>query len=421
MNRSRSFLPLTEIVTPADQAAVPDCVRAAAEGGTPLYPIGGGTRLGYGAQATRPGWGLSLAGLRAVLDYPARDLTITVQAGVTIAELSGRLAAEGQRLPVDVPQAERATVAGAVATNVCGPRRYRWGTLRDYVIGITAVDGTGMVFSGGGRVVKNAAGYDLCRLLTGSLGTLGIITQVTLMVKPLPEASALVSCAVDDFAAAERLLADLVRTKTLPSAVEFLAGPAWRDEPALGVAPGAGVGRLLVGFEGSAPEVDGMVGQLQSEWARLGVASPSTCRGEPADRLWQRLVDFSGETPTSNGSAECLVEIRALPEATMRCVQQLLEVDPAVSIQAHAGSGVIRARLSFAPSQGVEILQGRLRAEVAGDGGTLVVLSRPADSAWDRHVVWGLTGQAHRLMQRIKDQFDPRGILNPGRFVFPEP
>src|SRR6478736_2819398 len=121
--------------------------------------------------------------------YPARDMTITVQAGVTIARLRDVLKAEGQQLPVDVPFPDRATLGGAVATNASGPRRFGHGTLRDYVIGISVVDDRGEEMKGGGRVVKNVAGYDLMKLYTGSLGTLGIITQLTLKVKPRPEAS----------------------------------------------------------------------------------------------------------------------------------------------------------------------------------------------------------------------------------------
>ena len=160
MDKRIDNLPLADTLTPADQDGVAAAVRGAWQEGKPLYPIGGGTQLAYGARPAEPGLGLSLAGLNRVIDYPARDLTITVEAGVTIAELAGRLAAERQRLPVDVPFPAQATVGGAVALNAAGPRQFRWGTLRDYVIGVRAIDGSGTAFSAGGRVVKNAAGYN---------------------------------------------------------------------------------------------------------------------------------------------------------------------------------------------------------------------------------------------------------------------
>src|SRR5687768_11971396 len=200
-------LPIKKTHAPADQGELASIISEANRAATPLYPIGGGTSLDFGLPAKAPGEGLSLANLNRVVDYPARDMTITVEAGVTMKTLADLLAAERQRLPIDVPQAERATIGGVIATNWNGPRRFGQGTLRDHVIGISAVDGRGMPFKGGGRVVKNVAGYDFCKLLTGSLGTLGVITQVTLRLKPLPEQSVIVGCRISDSEVAEKLLA----------------------------------------------------------------------------------------------------------------------------------------------------------------------------------------------------------------------
>ena len=200
--------------------------RSRRVGARPSIRSAAATRLDYGAAAERPGVGLSLAQLNRVIDYPAADLTITVEAGVTMAELARTLAERGQRLPIDVPQADRATVGGAAAVNAAGPRRYGYGTMRDYLLGLRAVDGRGVAFSAGGRVVKNAAGYNLCRLLAGSLGTLGVVTQVTLLVRPLPETSALAAC---DLARSGVGRATAGRPwsirQTLPVAVELMAGP----------------------------------------------------------------------------------------------------------------------------------------------------------------------------------------------------
>jgi glycolate oxidase FAD binding subunit len=164
--------------------------------------------------------------------------------------------------------------AASFATNWNGPRRLGEGSVRDYVIGIHAVDGRGMPFKGGGRVVKNVAGYDFCKLLTGSLGTLGIITQLTLRLKPIPEHSVLLACAVADSSAAQRLLAGLVASPTTPVAVELLAGPAWDGDPAL-VSAAANVSPsclfLVVALEGTGPEVEYMIRQLTAEWRELGI------------------------------------------------------------------------------------------------------------------------------------------------------
>jgi glycolate oxidase FAD binding subunit len=421
-------LPLTETVTPAHQVAVAGLIHQAWQDGTPLYPMGGGTRLSYGARPSDLGLGLSLTGLNRVVDYPARDLTITVEAGVTIAELAQCLAEQGQRLPIDVPRPSQATVGGAVAAGVAGPRQFRWGTMRDYVIGIRAVDGTGTAFSGGGRVVKNAAGYDLCRLLTGSYGTLGVIVQVTLMVKPRPETSAFVIGEVPDCDAAERLLAALVQTRTLPTAIELLAGPQWRNvgwvsEPTNTASTAGRVGDpsyplcIAVGLEGSADEVQWMVVQLQEEWRAAGIGTMVTVAGEHADPLWDRLTGFSAGPSHANGDHALTVQINVLPSAVTGLVQRLRELDPQVSIQAHAGNGIVIARFSVGHGDAAALVDQRLRPEVTSAGGHMVVLAQPAGIALSHNTLFGPVPAGWPVMQSIKRQFDPKGILNRGRFL----
>jgi len=413
-------LPLTELLTPADLAGVADAVRRSCERATPLYPIGGGTRLSYGAVPVEPGVGLSLGRLDRLVDYPARDLTITVQAGMTLAELAGRLAAEGQRLPVDVPRPDRATVGGVLSTSVPGPRQYGCGTIRDYVIGLRAVDGSGTPFAGGGRVVKNAAGYDLCRLLTGSLGTLAVIVEVTLMVKPRPECSALLACPLCDWEHAERLLAGLVHSSTLPAAIELVAGPAWQDDPLLGPLPPSCVAGLVVGLEGTAAEVEWMIGRLQEELGQAGGKASTILQDAQADLLWGRLTEFPS-APAPGALEPVVLRVHVLPDQTVQTVEDLLRLDPAGSVLAHAGNGMILARLSLAPDRVAELLEGRLRPELSGRGGSAVVLSQPTGAGLGPVTVWGPRGPAHALMQSIKDQFDPRHVLNRGRFVFASP
>src|SRR5262245_60187742 len=178
---------------PQSLAEVGESIREAAAANHAVFALGGQTMLDFGLPPSRPGVGIDLRGLDRVIDYPARDMTITVQAGIAIAKLQELLRAENQRLPIDVPLAERATLGGVLATNTSGPRRYGFGTLRDYVIGMSAVNDRGEEIKAGGRVVKNVAGYDLCKLFIGSLGTLGIISQVTLKLRPLPEEQAFVT------------------------------------------------------------------------------------------------------------------------------------------------------------------------------------------------------------------------------------
>ncbi len=436
MENEPDQLPLIESIAPSDQDAVAGAVQRAWRDGTPLFPIGGNTRIGRGLRPREPGVGLSFGGLKRIVDYPARDLTITVEAGLTMAELAERLAGQNQRLPIDVADPVRATVGGAVAANASGPRQLRWGTMRDYVIGIRVVDGTGTVFSAGGRVVKNAAGYDLCRLLTGSHGTLGVIVQVTLMVKPMPETSAFVICQVADCDAAEDLLSRLVQTRTLPTAIELLTAPVgWSSDPSFlanntkqissSFPSGNGSGRagapsfgLAVGVEGSQAEVEWMTAQLQDEWREAGVSNAATVTGKQADLLWNRLAGFAG-APSQDD--RLVVRIDVLPSAVTGLVRRVRELDSSASIQAHAGNGIVLARLSVAAGQCAAMVDERLRPEVQAAGGHMVVLGEPDGAQLGRESLFGPVPEGWAVMQSIQKQFDPKGILNRGRYRFTPP
>src|SRR5579884_4407843 len=212
---------------PQSVAEIGDIVRRAAAEGQAIYPVGGRTLLHIGLPPTRPGIAVDLWSLSQVLDYPARDMTVTVQAGITLAQLQAILATENQRLPIDVPHAEQATLGGVLAANVNGARRLGFGTLRDYVIGISTINDEGQEVKAGGRVVKNVAGYDLCKLHVGALGTLGIIGEVTLKLRPLPESKAVVTFGCET-AALDRLLDQLHETRTRPVCLDVLNSAAAR-------------------------------------------------------------------------------------------------------------------------------------------------------------------------------------------------
>jgi glycolate oxidase FAD binding subunit len=413
MNDATSVLPLKAMLSPATQAELVAVVHEVFETATPLYPIGGGTSLNFGLSAKEQGKGLSLLGLNRIIDYPARDMTVTVEAGLTMKQLSDVLANEGQRLPVDVPQANKATIGGVIATNWNGPRRYGEGALRDFVIGISAVDGRGNEFKGGGRVVKNVAGYDFCKLLTGSMGVLGIITQVTLRLKPIPAQAALVACSVPDGPAAERLLGAIVNSKTTPTAIEVLAGPEWNRDPALSDLDNGSPEAVyvVVGLEGAAPEVEFMVGQLVEEWRELGVQMPLVV-GETA-ALWHRLIEFSAA-----GDSPLVLKANVIPSGTIAILEAARRLDSDCSMQAHAGNGIVLIKLSKFPAQGLSrALVSNLQPAAAGHHGQLVILSNPSGAEMTHQSVFGITAAPLELMRELKRRFDPQGILNRGRFV----
>ncbi len=405
-------LPLTDTQTPADQESLTEALRAALASGTPVYPLGGETSLDQGLPATLPGLGLSLRGLNRVVDYPARDMTITVESGITMSALSETLAAQGQWLPIEVPQAEQATLGGAVVTNFSGPRRYGYGTIRDYVIGIRAVDGHGTTFNAGGRVVKNVAGYDLCKLMIGSFGTLGVVTQLTLKVKPRPPATAQIVGDLTTLSQAEPLLSALVELPAPAAAIELLSGPVWETDEVLGDATPGTLARLVVALDGTAAEVDFLTAAIEQSWQSAAVTNIRRVKGKEQTALESRMREF----PTS---ADALViKASMVPSGVTNWLTVLHQVDPQASVLAHAGSGIVIARCALPAAQASAALVHQLQPAALAQHGNLVVLSAPSGMEQTCRAVWGSALESAGIMRSIKSQFDPHGLLNPGRFVY---
>ena len=392
-------LPLTETLTPADVAAVSAAVKGAHGSNTPVYPMGGGTSGSYGRPATREGIGLSLVEMNRIVDYPSRDMTITVEAGLTMGALHEALLAENQELPVDVPVTDHATVGGVLATNWNGPRRLGYGPLRDWVIGVEAVDGSGLVFHGGGRVVKNVAGYDFCKLLTGSLGTLGVITQVTLKVRPIAPARGTLACSVDLATNAELFLSKLGTSSLRPVAVNLMAGVEKCD--------------LAVTFEGSQAEVQWQLETLKGLWQTLGETEGCQSEGFASQELLQQVVEF----PAQHDSA-IVLKATVTPSGVCPLMLALRQWVPQCELLAHAASGIVLVRMSEEPDDLGQLLQTHLRPLAAKYHGQVTLVSRRTGGEMTQQMVWGGLGDSLQWMQRVKHEFDPAGILNPQRFVF---
>jgi glycolate oxidase FAD binding subunit len=409
--RIDDFGPLS-VVQPQTVAEVGDLVRRAPGEGQALYPVGGRTMLGVGLPPSRPGYAVDLRRLTQVIDYPARDMTITVQAGITLAELQALLARENQRLPIDVPRPEAATLGGALATNASGLRRYGFGTLRDYVIGISTLNDEGVETKAGGRVVKNVAGYDLCKLHIGALGTLGIITQVTLKLRPLPEAKTLVTLGCAS-APLERLLNQLHATRTRPTSLDLLNASAARGITTgkhfrLPDAPWV----IVIGFEGDGDGVGWQVQQLIKELPAAEIQGLEARAGAASEPFWQALAEF-----TSQPDACLSFKANLLPDAVSDFCQQAATLPEPIRLHAHAGSGIVHGH--FQGDLTLERVQSMLKglADAADRaGGNLTVPHCPG--AWKKELpVWGRPRGDLWLMRQIKEKMDPRTLFNPGRFL----
>jgi glycolate oxidase FAD binding subunit len=418
-----------QVTQPTSTAELGQAVRDAAAQGLAVFPLGGRTMLHLGYPPNKPGIGVDLRHLDQVIDYPARDMTITVQAGITIAKLQEILAKENQQLPVDVPFPDQATLGGAIAVNASGPRRYGYGTLRDYVIGTSFVNDEGQEVKAGGRVVKNVAGYDLMKLQIGALGTLGIVTQVTLKLRPKAEASRLLVLGWDE-SESPRLLELLSRSATHPICFGLLdqggsyiisnlvSGDRWsRGAPCIGMARYS-AWALVIGFEGNAQGVDWQVEQVSAEITRDLGYRPWICSPIEADGIMRALVDF----PLLQDDTTLTFKANLLPGAVLescklqRTWQRDLKSGQDFALSANAGSGIVISHAfgNLTLEQARAMLT-KLQDAVGPDGN--VVVTR-CPSEWKRQLpIWGKPRDDYALMRRVKHALDPHGIFNPGRFV----
>ena len=381
-------------------------IQAALVAGTAIYPQGGRTSLNYGGLPTRPGQILDTTGLAQVIDYPAADMTITVEAGMTLAQLQAILARENQFLPIDPPQGEQATLGGIIATGWTGPRRHLAMRPRDQVIGIGFVNGSGTLVKGGGRVVKNVAGYDFPKLLTGSVGSLGVITELTFKVRPRPESTAVAWVGCPTLTAAASLLETLNHSATRPSAIEILNSSGQLQLAGLGIksSPYA----VAIGFDDSAKTVAWQCEAIRAEL--LAGTTLEIYREAEAQPHWAALTELKAV-------AETAFQVRVVTRPGSLAAL-LAQVDStAWAIQAHGGQGIAN----------ISLIQDLTHEEVARQftgwaalvgplGGSVTLPVCPTDWKADLNV-WGEAKPDWPLMAGIKTALDPGRILNPGRFL----
>ena len=400
-------VPVARVARPGSVEEASQVLRAAADDGLAVVFTGGGSKLGLGNPPERVDLLVSNERLDQVLEHAAGDLVVRAQAGVRLADLRQRLGPAGQQLALDPPE-PGATLGGVVAADASGPRRLRYGTVRDLIIGITVVLADGTVARAGGKVVKNVAGYDLAKLFCGSLGTLGMVAEVTFRLHSVPAAAAVVIFAIEGPEQAGEAVGR-VRGSTLePSAVELTVdGWGWP-------------GRLTVVFEGIRP----------------GVEAQAAAAAELLGRVGEAAVAGPGQTEAA------LAQLGARPfekaEYAAKAAFPPAELAGALSdlvggrrgwdggpVSAHAATGVLW--MASGPRQGdlpadspdfpaaVRRLT-EARGRLAARGGSLVLVKAPPELK-QAVEVWGPPGDALGLMRRVKERFDPGRRLGPGRFV----
>jgi glycolate oxidase FAD binding subunit len=349
------------------------------------------------AIAVAAGVGLAVA--------PAADMTVTVRAGTRVADLERVLGSAGQRLPVDVPLAERATVGGMIAIAASGPLRLGHGTLRDYLIGITVIGADGRSIRAGGRVVKNVAGYDLMKLHAGARGTLGLVVEATLRLKPAPAHFAWVLAAGSP-AIAEAVRRGLGRAQVPAVALELLtvrlvaarkAAAASRDSPSPFV--------LAVGIEGVAAEMSWQEERVRGVLAAAGAGRSAVIRDAAAGDFRRKIVDFRSVEATG-----LMIRGAVLASRLPDLIEAWRAAEPEAVLAAAAGSGVVRLSLPSATPQAVAAL----RARAVNLGGSATVESMPV-SYHGTVDPWGVATPA--LAGRLKAALDPHSLFLPGSYL----
>ena len=401
------------VAEPATVAEAAELLREATADGHRVVCRGGGTKLGWGNPPAAVDLILSTARLNRVLEHARGDLTVSVEAGVRLAGLQETLAPAGQFLAVDPPE-PGATAGGVIAANASGPRRLRYGTVRDLLIGVTVVLADGTVAHSGGKVVKNVAGYDLGKLFTGSLGTLGLIAEATFRLHPRQPASRVVRLEVDQPAQAGAAVLELLGCQLVPSALEL----AWPSQ--------AEPGTLLVLFEGIEPSAQG---QAEAAVRLLGGTGAARVldQEEAAGALatlgalpWQ-LAWWTGDGGVELPDDEVGVKLACVPGELAGAVEDLRAAAERqrlrLAIAGRAASTVLHAALRRGDAAALAAAVQDARERLAGRGGSLVVLAAPPEVK--RHLdVWGpIHGGTLALARHVKQRFDPNGTMSPGRFV----
>ncbi|MBD1850743.1 FAD-binding oxidoreductase [Leptolyngbya sp. FACHB-711] len=402
---SQAVTPSTQIdciAYPETQEQLAELIACAAQNRWRVFPCGSGSKLHWGGLAGGINLVISTARMNRLIEHAIGDLTVTVEAGMRLADLRAILGKEGQLLAIDPAYPGQATVGGIVATGDTGSLRQRYNSVRDMVIGISFIRSDGQVAKAGGRVVKNVAGYDLMKLLTGSYGTLGMISQITFRIYPLPAASQTVVL-TGNSAAIAQAASTLLASSLTPSAIDLIDD---RTVGALGLGEGVG---LMSRFQTIEVSIKKQTEQLFALEQNLGLAV-TVQSGDDEMALWQQLRERI-ETDPQPSTVTC--KIGVLPAQAVQTLAQFSQIGADMTVaQIHAGSGLGVLRFE---SITLDALL-KLRSICQAQGGFLSVQAAPLalKQAID---VWGSSGSSLDLMRRIKQQFDPQFLFSSGRFV----
>ena len=407
------------VVSPGTLGELAEVMAAAYAAGATIIPWGGGTRQALGGEIEPHGPTLVVrtARLNHVLEYEPGDLTISVEAGATMTEVSTLLAPHNQMLPVDVALPARSTIGGTLATAADGPRRLGYGTTRDLLIGIKVVEATGRMSRAGGMVVKNVSGFDMMKLYVGSMGTLAVIASANFKLIPRPRAAATLLVVMPSIDVAFNLVDAIHTSQLVPTAVELMMGTASYRARLLALSDLLDISGPLVLLaictEGLPAAVARHLRELETMAKAKEALTTLRIADEAHTHLWSHIADFAQIATIERN--EVVLRLHTLPSDQVRAIADAVALArghaTALLVDARALSGVTYLRLRLSS---LDLLTSYQRA-LSSRWPNLVVLigpSLPKDVP-----IWGREPEGFALMQRIKAEFDPQNRLNPGRYI----
>ena len=390
------------LVFPSTVENLAEIVKLARQKKWRIIPCGNGSKLDWGGLSQDIQLIVSTQKCDRLIEHAVGDLTVTVETGIKLADLQAQLQATNQFLPIDPAFSQQATIGGILATADTGSWRERYGGIRDMVLGISFIRGDGEIAKAGGRVVKNVAGYDLMKLLTGSYGTLGIITQVTLRTYPLLEASKTIVLTGDYDAIAQEMQA--LRNSGLTPTAADLVSASVSEQLDIGNQTA-----LIIRFQTISQSITQQISQLESIAQSLSL-QVSYYQDQDETNLWQKLNHI---IRVPNSETAIISKIGILPNAAVSLLQELEKLTDSQSLVIiHAGSGIGHFQLK---NEDIAVIK-QGRSICNQNSGFLTLLTAPK-SIKQKLDIWGYTGNGVPMMQAIKQKFDPANMFSPGRFI----
>jgi glycolate oxidase FAD binding subunit len=408
------------LIQPTSPAEVAAALQRASEARQSTVIRGAGTKSGWGRPASRVDAILDMRRMNRILAHEHGDMTATIEAGASLRDVNAALAIHGQTLPLDPPFADRATIGGLLATNDSGPLRHRYGTPRDLVIGIQLATTDGVLSKAGGQVVKNVAGYDLSKLVTGSFGSLAAIVTATFKLAPLPAASKTMRIGASDTAAVAEIVRTMMASQLEPVAFEVIVGhwslvvgcasvgdesrPTTNDQGP--TTKDQATTTILIRFASLPTVVDA---QIQQATAALEACTASLQVLESGEEraLWHGHATEIWDQPGA------IVRASWLPANIVHGLRELERIKGActTSLQGRAAIGTGLIRIDGATPAQAAVIEQLRASSLFGN----VVIVRGSDALKAAVDVWGSHGDRQPLLDSLKHAFDPNGVLNAGR------